>query len=101
MQSILGVDLSPFKQELLYITPTHLQHKYKLAATWTRLWFGMKQSPEYAATYYYLAEEFIRGNHTDIDNPLRWDTIKLNVLGDKDFNPTFPDIYKWENLSSR
>ena len=61
----------------------------------------MKQSPEYAATFYYLAEEFIRGNHTDINNPLRWDTIKLNMLGDKNFNPAFPNVYKWDERVKR
>ena len=101
MQMISGVDLSPFKQELQNITPHHLSTNNKLVATWTRLWFGMKQSPEYAATFYYLAEEFIRGNHKDANNPLRWDTIKLNMLGDKNYNPTFPNIYKWDERAKR
>ena len=54
-----------------------------------------------AATYYYLVEEFIRGNPVDPSNPLRWDEVKLNLIGNKDYNPTFPTVFKWGRITKR
>ena len=101
LQPYSGVDLSLFKAELKHLVPTKQRHGSKLGATWTRLWFGMRQSPEHAAAFYYLAEEFIRGKHDDKNNPLRWDSIVLNLVGNMDYNPTFPNVYKWDNRSKR
>ena len=42
---------------------------------------GFKTSP-YAATYgSSIAEYFIRGDEKEIDNPLRWNSIILNLPG--------------------
>ena len=89
-----GVDLTQFKNRLGPTLPPKLRPNNRISGAWTRLWFGMKNSPELAVTYYYLAEEFIRGNHQDLSNPLRWDDIKLNLIGNEDYNPTFPKVYK-------
>ena len=96
-----GVDLTQFKNRLGPILPPILRPNNRISGTWTRLWFGMKNSPELAVTYYYLAEEFIRGNHQDLSNPLRWDDIKLNLIGNEDYNPTFPKVYKWDMYAKR
>ena len=96
LRSSSGVDLSPLRQVLSdkgMIPPLTLSDR-RLSATWSSLWFGLRPSPECTCTYYYLAEEFIRGNHKDISNPLRWDYVVLNLIGNKDHNPAFPDVYK-------
>jgi hypothetical protein len=38
---------------------------------WTRCWMGLKPSPFMAVRFYYLAEEFARGNRKDKNNALR------------------------------
>ena len=59
---------------------------------------GFKPSPYWAVRFYYLAEEFARGNRWDKDNPLRWDRVILNLPGAKDFNPALPWVMKWNAL---
>ena len=65
------------------------------------MWFGLRSSPEGACTFYYLAEEFIRGNHKEANNPLRWDTVILNLIGKSNYNPTYPQVYKWDERMKR
>ena len=96
LQGYSGIDLSMFRKELSHQIPTTLEKDNRLSAIWTRSWFGLKSSPEVAITYYHLAEEFVRGKQDDLDNPLRWDEIKLNMIGEEEFNPSFPNVYKWD-----
>ena len=63
--------------------------------------FGLNQSPEHSVTFYYLAEEFIKGNHLDPQNPLRWDKVILNLIGNNDFDPAYPNVYKWDSQKNR
>ena len=58
---------------------------------------GFRASPFYAVFFYYMAEEFIRGNHLDQKNALRWDEIVLNLPGERDFNPALPWCMKWDS----
>lgn len=62
---------------------------------------GMKIIPEQSVRFYYLAKEFVRGNHREKNNPLRWDRKVLNLLGSKEYNPSFPWIYKWDDVHER
>ena len=101
LQGYSGIDLSMFRKELLHQIPTTLAQDNRLSAIWTRSWFGLKSSPEVATTFYHLAEEFVRGKQDDPDNPLRWDEIKLNMIGEENFNPTFPNVYKWDYRKNR
>ena len=83
-----GIDLSPLRLTLKnkdMIPPFTLSDR-RLSATWSSLWFGLRPSPECACTYYYLAEEVIRSNHKDLSNPLRWDSVVLNLIGNDDYN---------------
>jgi hypothetical protein len=43
----------------------------------------------------------VRGNRRVKENPLRWDVIKLNIAGDPSFDPTFPEVMKWDQLAGR
>ena len=101
LQPYSGVDLSQFRTQLNDILPEALKSNKRLSGVWSRLWFGMKNSPEMACTFYYLAEEFIRGNHHETTNPLRWDEVILNLIGNKDYNPAFPNVYKWDKYVKR
>ena len=95
--------MSPFKERIHkeFSGLRDLSSETRLSGHWTRLWFGGNESPELATTFYYLAEEFIRGNHTDLNNPLRWDDIILNLIGNPDFDPTLPNVFKWDSIASR
>ena len=99
-QEFSGVDLSPMIPDLLKIFP-ELKHKVinnRLTAIWTRDWMGFKSSPYWAAKYYYLAEEFVRGDDQDLENPLFWDKVSLNLLGNPDYNPAYPNVIKLNSI---
>jgi hypothetical protein len=59
---------------------------------------GLKPSPYMAVRFYYLAEEFVRGNRLDKDNPMRWDYVKLNLPRDPAYDPPNPRVMKWDLL---
>lgn len=98
-----GIDVTPFKDDILKHYPEFKTYKSdrRLFCAWTRCWMGFRPSPEWAARYYYLAEEFIRGDEAALDNPLRWDSIELNLLGCDDFNPALPFLFKWDAKNFR
>jgi hypothetical protein len=64
LQSYSGIDLTPLKQPLGISTPGPFH------VHWTRCWMGARPSPFQAVSYFYLAEEFVRGDHTELNNPL-------------------------------
>ena len=101
LRNYSGIDLSMFRNELSTEIPQPFQTSKRLSATWNRSWFGLKSSPEVATTFYYLAEEFIRGKQDDFSNPLRWDEVILNMIGEEDYNPSFPNVYKWDSRKLR
>ena len=59
---------------------------------------GWTFSPYSAVKYYYLAEEFIRGNPHDESRPMGWSEVKLNLPGDETYDPTLPLVMKWNTL---
>ena len=59
---------------------------------------GNRPSPFWAIRAYYIAEEFARGNEDDVSNELYWDSLKLNLIGNEDYNPRLPNVYKWNSL---
>jgi hypothetical protein len=87
-----GIDLTPFKDLLGY---SHISNQ-EFQLCWERCWTGFKPSPYYSTRFYYWAEEFARGNQRDKTNPLRWDEVRLNLPGDKAFDPTLPRVMKWD-----
>ena len=36
----------------------------------------------------------MRRDRKDVHNPVRWNSIKLNILGNANYNPAFPRVYK-------
>ena len=79
-----GVDLTPFKSQLnsrpKYITGI-------LWERWERCFMGCKPSPYIAVRYLYISDEFCRGDHRSLKNPMRWDLVRLNLPGAKTFDP--------------
>jgi hypothetical protein len=87
-----GIGLSPIKDLLGY---SHISNN-EFQLRWERCWMDFKPSPYYSTRFYYWAEEFARGNRRDKENPLRWDEARLNLPGDKAFDPTLPRVMKWD-----
>ena len=69
-----GVDVTPFKDDILNHYP-ELKHQHqddpRLFLAWTRCWMGFRPSPEWAARFYYFAEEFVRGDESALTNICR------------------------------
>ena len=61
---------------------------------------GFKSSPFWVAKFYYLAEEFVRDQEQDPNNPLFWDKVSLNLLGSSDYNPAYPNVAKLNSLKN-
>ena len=68
---------------------------------WERTLMGFRPSPYVCTQTFGWGEEAIRGDRKDRDNPLRWDSVKMNLPGDKDYDPTMPWVYKWDELNGR
>ena len=32
---------------------------------------------------------------------MRWDSIILNLVGSKEYNPSLPNVYKWDSIAKR
>ena len=58
---------------------------------------GLKSSPEVSAWYYYIAEKFIRGNKGDKNDPFFCDKLNINCIGNEDFNPALPWVFKFNS----
>ena len=37
----------------------------------------------------------------DEKNPLRWDKVILNLIGNTNFDPAYPNVYKWDSHNNR
>jgi len=92
-----GVDISPFRAQLKNDGLAQ-EVNGKLIATWSRTWMGFRPSPEWACRFYYIAEEFVRGNEKDVRNPLYWKKVIFNLIGSEGYNPALPNVYKWNDL---
>jgi hypothetical protein len=98
----LDRSIQPFTGVRMEGIATNLEAIYGVEFTkqylaWTRLLMGFRPSPYLAIRYYYLAEEFVIGDHREPRNPLRWDKIVLNLPGMANFDPRLPWIYKWDS----
>jgi hypothetical protein len=75
-----GVDIHPY---LSNSTSPQLSW-----VTWSRCVMGLKPSLYSCVQMQALAEEVIRGDHTNLNNPFHFDTVRLNLPGDTFYNPT-------------
>ena len=65
---------------------------------WARHCFGWRKSSDLVAIYYYLDEEFIRGDNVDSNSPSYYDNIVLNLIGNGDLNITLPNLHTWDDI---
>jgi hypothetical protein len=92
-----GSDLTPLIEILAGLEFQLVQDSdglYKVR--WSHCWMGCKPSPFFAVWFYYWAEDFARGCHLDKTNFMRWDSIKLNLPGDPQYNPSKRRVMKWD-----
>jgi hypothetical protein len=61
---------------------------------WQRAAMGLKPSPYQAVQGMMVAEELIKGDPRDPTNPFRWDVVRLNLPGPKEYNPALPWVSK-------
>ena len=87
-QLYAGVDLTPYFPEEKTTTDG------KFWQRWTRCLMGAKPSPYQAIRSMLWAEDIIRGDRQDQSNPFRWDSIQLNLPGDRNYNPALPWVAK-------
>ena len=73
----------------------------RIGAVWTRTWFGFRQSPEVSFLFHHLAEEIIRGDRQDQNNALRFDSVVINSIGNNNFNPLLPNVFKFDEINKR
>ena len=88
-----GVDITPLVPHLRY--PLKRDKKGSCVVRWTRLFMGMRPSPFNSVRYYYLGEEFVRGDPSHKSNPMRYDSIRLNLPCMVGYNPELPKVMKW------
>lgn len=87
-QAYCGIDMTPYFEDEI-TSPLS-----KLWERWTRCLMGAKSSPYQTIRAMLWAEDVIRGNRHSPDNPLRWDFVRLNLPGSKDYDPTLPWVSK-------
>jgi hypothetical protein len=101
LKRFLGIDVSTFKAEIKADKdlPRFAQME-KMWAHWTCCWMGLTSSPYMAVRFYYLAEEFARGDRQCKKNPLHWDSVRLNLPEDSMYDPSQPRVMKWNNATN-
>jgi hypothetical protein len=82
LQAYCGVDLKPYLPQ------------FASWVMWVRCAMGLKPSPYVAIRYMLLASEVIRGDRLNPTNAMRYDAIRLNLPGQKSYNPSLPWVSK-------
>jgi hypothetical protein len=94
LRKYCGVDLSPFVS-VLDSRPRFSSGL--LWESWNRGFMGCKSSPYNSVRYLYLADEFCKA----LNNPMRWDYVRLNLPGSKLYNPRLLCVFKWCGRADR
>ena len=97
IQPYAGVDLSGVRHHLSGPVPPGR----RMLERWERLFMGMKSSPCNSVRYFYWAEEFACGNPLDESKALRYDWVVLNLPGMPEFDPSKPNVMKWNDMVDR
>jgi hypothetical protein len=77
------------------------ERKHTLWLPWECNWMGARPSLHSSVCFCYLAKEFVRGDPTEANSPLRWDDIALNLPGDPNYDPSPPQVMKWDFQEDR
>ena len=93
-QVYCGVDLT-------HLFPEALSHpNEKLWERWTRYLMGAKSSPYQAIRAMLWAEDIIRGDRWDSQNPFMWSHVRLNLPGSSSYDPRLPWVSKLQEDDS-
>jgi hypothetical protein len=68
---------------------------------WKRAAMGVKSSPYQAVSALTVADEVIRGNHADGKHVFEWVRIRLNLPGDRNYDPSLPLVSKVKQADGR
>jgi hypothetical protein len=68
---------------------------------WSRCVMGLKPSPYGCVRMQALANEIIRGDHTQHANPFHFDAVRLNLPGSLSYNPSLPRVSKIVSASGK
>jgi len=88
VQRLAGIDLTCFYPEELH------EGLRVIWERWERCAMGLRSSPYNAVQATLFAEELIRGSATLSMNVFRWDHVRLNLPGSKDYEPHLPWVSK-------
>ncbi len=90
LRCLAGIDLTTlFPEELLEKGVLRV-----LWEQWGRCGMGFKPSPYCVIQGMMFADEFIRGDPSDVNNVFRWDTVLLNLPGSESYEPSKPWVSK-------
>ena len=84
----VGVDVS----ELNGLPPQ------SIIARWERTLMGLQPSPHICTQTFSWVEDVIRGNWLGLKNPLGWDTVVLNLPGNRFYDPELPWAYRFNSV---
>lgn len=80
VRKFTGVDLKPLGFSMEECPPRWVW--------WTKNLMGFRSSPYNSVKMYSIAEEVIRGDRRDDNNPFQWSDVELNLPGTRTYNPT-------------
>ena len=83
-----GVDINELDAEKVGSTCKHVLER------WTRRLIDFKPSPYVCTQTFAWSEEIILGDVSELENPLYWDRLVLNLPGMEKYDPTMPRVYR-------
>jgi hypothetical protein len=92
LRALAGVDLSHYFAD---------EKKGALWEAWQRAAMGLRSSPYQCVQVMGMAEEIIRGDHSDPDNVFRWSHVGLNLPGSAEYDPSRPWVTKYRSEDGR
>jgi hypothetical protein len=87
LRALAGVDLSHYFEG---------EKEGPLWEAWQRTAMGLHSSHYQCVQAMGIAEEVIRGDHTDSSNIFCWDRVKLNLPGSNEYDPSQPWVAKYQ-----
>ena len=97
-EMFLNFNLHSQLQELCGVDLTHFcgieQGNSAIHERWNRAAMGLRSSPYQAVQAMTFAEEVILGEPRDETNPFRWDRVRLNLPGQRGYDPSLPWVSK-------
>jgi hypothetical protein len=81
LQLFCGIDVKPL---------FHPVRRTTYWLRWTQCMMGLHPSPYFTGQSTYYVEELIQGNRMDSSNPFHWQSVRLNLPGAEQYDPSLP-----------